>query len=495
MNQRRLDRAKDAWRRSRFFILLWATYAYFYQGSDPNQLTRIFLTQSLVEDRAVNIDRYHGFTIDKAELGGTFFCDKAPGLSFLATPLFALQNYADRIFGFSSDDLAIKRARLHLLVIFLCGLSGLLASWSLARALRTFGATARQESLLVVGYALGTLAFPFSTALFAHQMVAAFLITTFVMIRALATGGEPDPKRLAPIGFLWGLTIISEYPSALLVAVLGLYLLSFYGGWRAQARVVLYVGLGALAPLVVHAVYVKAAFGSPFALPYKHVFEPIFRSHHEEGLVGVNPPTPAGIFGVLASRYRGLFFLCPFLILSLFGMARWVREEKERREQILVLGLLAVYFVFGTSYYAWDGGGSTGPRHIVPILPFLVIGILPFLRAGARWRWNLCTALVAVSIGLMFVSTAVLLHMPEGEVILSNPIYDVIFPSFFRGDLGLNVQDVRELGFRADASYTLGMLFGLKPVTSLLVVPAMWLLVYASSIVERVRSAGGASAR
>jgi len=481
------ERLKNAFLQTRFFALLWVTYAYFYQGADPNQLTRIFLTQSLVERRSLDIMPYHGFTIDKAELHGKFFCDKAPGLSFLATPLFAIQNLADRLFGFSPDDLAIKRARLHMLVIFLCGLSGVAATWALARVLRTFGANRSEEQLLVVGYALGTLVFPFSTALFAHQMVAAFLIASFAMIRTSnGDHGLPSTKLLL-IGFLWGLSIISEYPTGLLVASLGLYLLSLQSTWASRARSALYVSVGALVPLFIHSVYLRAAFGSPFALPYKFVFEPVFRVHHEEGLLGINPPTPAGIFGVLVSRYRGLFFFCPFLLLSFFGIARWIREGTERRELVLMIALLVTYFIFGTSYYAWDGGGSTGPRHMIPILPFLVISVLPFLRNGAKWRFFLCLGLVIVSIGLMFVSTAVLIHMPEGEVMLSNPIYETILPSFFRHELGLNTQDVRELGFRSDASYTLGSLLGLKPFSSLFVIPIIWAFGYAESIIGWIR--------
>jgi hypothetical protein len=479
-------------KKARFFVLLWFTYAYFYQGSDPGQLSRVFLTQGIVERGGIDITPYHGFTIDKAEFGGTFFCDKAPGLSVLAAPLFALEDLADRLGGFSSDALAMRRVRLHMLVIFACGLSGVVAAIALARVLQKLGATAAQGRLLVAGYALGTLAMPYSTAFYAHQVVAALLIGSFALIVREEPAALAAPRRLVGLGLLWGLAITSEYPSALLVAPLGLYLLAEAREPPVRRRMFALVALGAAFPLVLHALYVWRAFGSPLVFPYKYNFEPFFRQHHDEGFMGISLPSPAGILGITVSRYRGLFFFCPFLLLSFFGVARWLRSGVDKRELLLVVSMLAIYFFFSASYYAWDGGGSTGPRHLVPVLPFLVIAILPFLRSGGALAHRICQALVVVSIVCMLVCAATLLHQAEGEVLLSNPLYSSVLPAFARHELGLNTQDVRELGPRADASYTLGVLVGLGPWTSLAALAALWGLAYAPSWLSTLRRRRGA---
>src|SRR5207253_7670948 len=70
--------------------LVFASYAYFDQGGGPNQFTRLGLTLSLVERGSVTIDPYREWTLDKAEKDGHYYCDKAPGLSLLAVPAYAL---------------------------------------------------------------------------------------------------------------------------------------------------------------------------------------------------------------------------------------------------------------------------------------------------------------------------------------------------------------------------------------------------------------------
>src|ERR1700734_3795095 len=53
-----------AWlRRHRLFVLIGLTYAYFFQGGDPNQASRFFLTRSLVERHAVDITPDHPLTL------------------------------------------------------------------------------------------------------------------------------------------------------------------------------------------------------------------------------------------------------------------------------------------------------------------------------------------------------------------------------------------------------------------------------------------------
>ena len=112
------------------------------------------------------------------------------------------------------------------------------------------------------------------------------------------------------------------------------------------------------------------AYRNPFSLPYHHLVEPIFLGQVSTGLLGIGLPTKIGIYGVLLSRYRGLFFLCPFLALVFAGFSRWYTRGHEppalRREMWAVAALIGASVLFTTSYYAWDGGGSTGSRHLVP---------------------------------------------------------------------------------------------------------------------------------
>ena len=68
------------------FVLVFGVYAYFYQGGGWNQNSRFDLTRALVEQGTASIDDYQANTGDKARVNGRFYCDKAPGVSFLAVP-------------------------------------------------------------------------------------------------------------------------------------------------------------------------------------------------------------------------------------------------------------------------------------------------------------------------------------------------------------------------------------------------------------------------
>ena len=77
----------------RLFVLVFVTFAYFHQGSDPNQTTRFLLTRAIVERGAADITPWHTRTIDKSEKDGRFYCDKAPGASWLAVPPYAVVHW------------------------------------------------------------------------------------------------------------------------------------------------------------------------------------------------------------------------------------------------------------------------------------------------------------------------------------------------------------------------------------------------------------------
>jgi hypothetical protein len=178
--------------------------------------------------------------------------------------------------------------------------------------------------------------------------------------------------------------------------------------------------------------------------------------------------------------------LCPHLLLAIFGFAYWVRDGNDRTDLRIVTAIVLAYFCFNSAYYAWDGGGSTGPRHFIPALAFLSIPFFFFIRRS-RFHFWLGAALTCVSVFFMFTSTAVLVHQAEGEVMRSSPLYDVVLTDFFRGDLALNSQDIHTLGPRFDASYNLGMFAGLHGLVSLIPLLVLWAIAYGVDAVGVVR--------
>ena len=75
-------------------LVVFASYAYFYEGGGWNQNSRFDLTRAIVEHGTLCIDAYHENTGDKAYYGGHFYTDKAPGQPLLAVPAAAVTRFA-----------------------------------------------------------------------------------------------------------------------------------------------------------------------------------------------------------------------------------------------------------------------------------------------------------------------------------------------------------------------------------------------------------------
>src|SRR5690606_38627795 len=130
------------------------------------------------------------------------------------------------------------------------------------------------------------------------------------------------------------------------------------------------------------------AFGSPLKTGYDFVYLQEFA----EGMAvnyGVGTPKLDVLAQLLFGSYRGLFYLSPVLLLAAWGLGVRLfaapapaptRDSPLRRgDLLLALAIIAYYLLLNSGYYMWDGGASLGPRHAVPMLAFLAIGLGPAL--------------------------------------------------------------------------------------------------------------------
>jgi hypothetical protein len=75
---------------------------------------------------------------------------------------------------------------------------------------------------------------------------------------------------------------------------------------------------------------------------------------------------------MLLSPAEGLLTFSPILAFSALGMRRLVMRE--RAKGLFIIGLLAAYFLFHwAGPYWYMGGVYYGPRHLVPIIPLLLL--------------------------------------------------------------------------------------------------------------------------
>ncbi|MBK6696134.1 MAG: hypothetical protein IPG50_28645 [Myxococcales bacterium] len=458
------------------FVLLAATLFYFYPGGDPNQASRLLAIEAMARDGRPDITLEHSRTVDKGEVGGRYFSDKAPGIALLGAPLYAALRAAEGAARVDSKARVVARVRLHALVFLLSSLPATLTGFALASLLRRLGTGGLRADLLGVSLVLGTLLFPYGTTLFGHALAALLLFLAFSLVaRCELDGRMPMPRGAATaLGALLSSGVVVEYPVALPACILGVYVLA-RGGLVHAGPTAMAMATGGAAPLALHAAYSYWAFGSPLALPYRYVVEPIFRAHSTAGVFGMGAPSLTAAYGALLSSYRGLAFYCPMTVLVFAGLGAWLSSGKHLRVLSLSAALLAVGVLASVSYYAWDGGYGVGPRHLVPMCPFFVLPLGFLVERGRAWRM-ITAALAAGGILAMLAVVVTDMHLPQEDTWRSNPLYAYVVPRLLRGELNSGVDDAIRIGPSGDAAFNVGSLLGLGPWTAVVVPVAAWCL-------------------
>ncbi len=427
-------------------VLLFFTYAYFLSAPHWNENSRFDLTRSLVERQRLDIDPYHHNTGDKSERGGHFYSDKAPGASFLATPIYAAYYGYLRLTGAENpssrpapdpDDVMVNgtfRRSIYLCNLFTNALAGALLGAGFFWMLVTRLSVPRAQALVATAaLGVGSIVLPYATLFFGHVLAAAFLFGAFAAVPA---------RRPGLAGALAGLAVLTEFPTAVPAVALAVY------AAVVERRRAIRFAAGAALPLLLLVAYQAAAFGSPFSPGYAHVSDPRFSEGMSRGIMGVGWPRPDVLAAILVGRGRGLLYLCPVLVLGFIGLVR--------SRAYFAGGIVAYFLLFNAGYYMWDGGAATGPRHLIPALPFLALGI-PF----AFRTWWFALPLLALSTANVLAATALAPTMRR----LDDVLLQFIYPSIADGQVALAV-----------GSTNLGLLIGLPGLWSLVPLLGVWAL-------------------
>ena len=424
------------------FALVWLSCVWF--GSfelNPNNATRLFGALSLVERGEPTIDRYQTLTIDKAAFvrGGQthYYMDKAPGVTLMAAPFVWATNVVtgaksyDQVIDITNPKLAdFLRLRMHVAVAF--GAAVLTAFAAVLLLDLGTGITGSPAAGLfaALGYALGSIVWGWSTTLFGHAPVAALLtIATWAVWRG--TSGEREIGRwryplMAGAALGWAVAI--EFPSALGGLAIGLWALwrSREAAWPVRRRLYLVAVGTALVAILPLIAYNQFAFGTPLMTGYQGV---VGFGGMNEGLFGLTYPKPLALWGILFGTRRGLLWVAPVLVLGVVGLVRMTRNPATRDLGWLAVAVVGIVLAVNASYAYWDGGASVGPRHSVPAIPFLALGLAPFW-AGLRSQWarGAAAALLGLSMAINLVVAATDIFASEA---LTTPVWTRNFLGMF----------------------------------------------------------------
>ena len=459
------------------FALLLGVYAYFYQAGGWNQNSRFDLVRAVVEDGSLRIDRFEKNTGDDSIKDGHYYCDKAPGASWLCMPTYAaMYHLAGAPRPTPPGWLAWA---VWLSIVLAISVPSAIAAVFLARLAGQLGLGPIASIVVALGWGLATMGLPYATLLYGNQLAGALLLIAFTLLVEIRHGAAATPLRMLVVGGLIGFAGATEYPAALIAAPIAVY------GLRAAGlKACLWALLGGAVPLAALLWYHAAAFGSPLAFPYDYS---VWKEPRTGWFMGIGVPRGFALRNILVGEYRGLLYTTPWLALAVPGAIFLARKHGW---EVAVCAWAVIAFLWlNSSIPPWHGGWGAGPRYLVPMLPFAAMlagGVLPRFTPYLTGAWKserviatvsalALAGLLAVSAANMFAATAV---KPEIDMAIKRPYAQFVWPRFRAGKLSVSTQSIDMIGNPAKGprqAWNLGHKAGLSGHASL--VPLyLWLL-------------------
>lgn len=472
----------------RVFALVLLSASYFFQSSGHNEAARFDQIRSVTEHGEWWIDRYATNTFDIVSVNGHTFPNKAPGATLLGLAPWRLTRFA--LSALPIDDGKQLVLTMYVLTILMAALPTALISLMMLRFLARSGWTTRSATLVAIGYGVGSIAFPWATTFFGHQLAAYFAFGAFYLIwDAGSAGREATPSRLLPAGLMLGFLPVIEYPAAIASGLIVVYAVVHLGA-RAGSLVI----AGAVAGVLPLPLYNAAFLGGPAALSYGFYREGSLFAAHQQGFMGVSWPRLGVLNEILFKAQRGLFHANPWLTFSLAAPFLVGRFEAVKREFALAGAIFVAALLFnsgfGDSVVYWGGAFSFGPRHILFALPFAAL-----LAAAAMRSKALAPITAAMIVGtslLMLTAAAVDPRLPYEP---ASPFPDFYLPLFNRGLFSINWRPAFEGSaiFDGAGAFNLGRAMGLPRGFEMLPLGLCW--AAAAFLLFRGRSRAGRAAR
>lgn len=371
----------------------------------PNQNSHLARVTALAH-RSARIDPYHNWSRDTAYWHGHYYTAKAPGLAVMSLPwYFALDATGLLVHGPpptvpwpQAEELMPRTAPWEFALWgALLPFVGLLLLVRLAaeRLVPGYG------TIAAVTLGAGSLVAVFATVFFDHELSALLGFLAFALLFRERLRA-PSLELVTAGGIAAGLAISVEFPLGLLAAILGVYAIARPAPLR---RALAYFG-GVAIGLLPLAVYDLWAYGTIKPVVYSYAVLDPGRSGHDvlgansSGFFGIDLPKPSALTDLLLGP-KGLLILAPVWAIAAVGLLALSRAGR-RAEAAVATAVVAAFLLYDAGYYLPFGGFNAGPRFLVPVLPFLALGLAAAWRAHPGPTLGLaCGSIVVTTVSIL----------------------------------------------------------------------------------------------
>ncbi|HEY5925277.1 MAG TPA: hypothetical protein VIV11_26520 [Kofleriaceae bacterium] len=394
-------------------------FPHFPRIHSANELPRVYLVRAIADDGTFAIDsgvRRWGATADVSPSGGHMYSNKAPGSSLLVVPVYAVVSW---IGGPPSLGVSLWLSRVVAGVI-----PALLFLWLLWGFLERYAPEPAVRRLVLIAYALGSLAMTYSILFYSHQLAAICIASAWIFAVDVVER-KRDVRWMTAVGLLAGAAPLVDYQAAFAGVPIAIYIAVKLWAWpRREAAKAIAIAAGAAAiPIAILLWYHTVCFGSPLRTGYDAT--QTFAHLHQQGFLGISELRAEAFWGSFFRPDNGLFVLSPWLLLAVpGGVLLWRRGD---RATTLVCAAVAIIFIlFISSISFWRGGWGVGPRYVTAMLPFWV----PLVAVAVdTWRTRplLLGALCGTIVSAVVIYCASAWTFPYWPDSLKNPLYEVTF--------------------------------------------------------------------
>jgi hypothetical protein len=408
--------ARYGWLAAIAIIYLYV-FPYFPRIHSANELPRAYLVKAIADDHTFAIDRgvaRWGATADVSPWNGHQYSNKAPGSSLLAVPVYAA---VSAVAGEPSLAATLWICRVFAGIVPMLGFL-----WLLWGFLARFAPDPRVRHLVILGYALGSMAMTYAILFYSHQLGAICIASAWILVVDVVERRR-GVAAMAAAGLLAGAAALVDYQAVFAALPIAVYAVTRL--WRRPElpRALALATAGAALPIAVLLAYHAACFGSPWRTGYDA--STTFAVYHQRGFLGITELRSEALWGSLGRPDNGLVALSPWWLLAVPGVAALWRQG-DRAAAVIAVAVAAIYVLFISSINFWRGGWEVGPRYITAMLPFLLPPICAQLQAWAAKpaRIGVAAGLIGAAVVVYVLSTATFPYWPDS---LRHPLYDVTF--------------------------------------------------------------------